>query len=93
MKRSPDLTFADYLTHEPDEEGRYELADGRLVTMPPSTWMHLLIAKFLVSRLDQAIEEMGKAEGWTTLQEPGQSLRPYIPQFSNVQPEEIQRLW
>lgn len=72
LEQSPDLMFADYLTHEPDEEGRYELADGRLVTMPPPTWMHLLIAKFLVGRLDQAIAEMGKADDWTTLQEPGQ---------------------
>lgn len=72
LEQSTDLTFADYLTYEPDEEGRYELADGRLVTMPPPTWMHLLIAKFLVGRLDQAIAEMDKADDWTTLQEPGQ---------------------
>ncbi len=37
LKQSLGLTFADYLTHEPDEEGRYELADGRLVTLPSST--------------------------------------------------------
>ena len=70
-KRPVKLTFEDYLSYSPDDEGRYELVDGTLVTMPPPTWLHLLIAKFLVNRLDEEIARLGHAQEWTTLYEPG----------------------
>lgn len=68
--QQPLLTFQDYLTYTPDAEGRYELVDGTLITMPPPTWLHLLIAKFLVNQFDRAIAQLG--EHWTALYEPGQ---------------------
>lgn len=71
-KQPVKLSFEDYLSHTPEDEGRYELVDGILETMPPPTWLHLLIAKFLVYRLDAEIARQGRAQEWTTLFEPGQ---------------------
>ena len=69
---STKLTFEDYLTLTPDQEGRYELVNGILVKMPPPTWRHMLIAKFLMQYLDTEIVKLGREQEWTTLLEPGQ---------------------
>lgn len=69
---STKLTFEDYLTHTPDREGRHELVNGILVKMPPPTWRHMLIAKFLMQCLDTEIVKLGRKQEWTTLLEPGQ---------------------
>ena len=66
------LSFVDYLSYTPADEGRYELVEGTLVTMPPPTWLHLLIAKFLVNALDTEIAKLGRQQEWTMLYEPGQ---------------------
>jgi|GEM_PF-3839350 Uma2 family endonuclease len=46
------IGFEDYLTHHNGTDYPNELVDRILVAMPPSTWMHMLIAKFLVQVLD-----------------------------------------
>jgi Uma2 family endonuclease len=72
---STKLTFEDYLTLTPDQEGRYELVNGILVKMPPPTWRHMLIAKFLIQYLDEEIVKLGRVQEWTTLLEPGQRTK------------------
>ncbi|HSM83197.1 MAG TPA: Uma2 family endonuclease [Nodosilinea sp.] len=64
--------FEDYLTHHDGGDRPQELIDGTLIDMPPPTWMHMLIAKFLVQVLDQAIVAIGRDDDWTTLAVPGQ---------------------
>ncbi|MEL6246696.1 MAG: Uma2 family endonuclease [Cyanobacteria bacterium J06648_16] len=66
------LSLEGYLAHHDEPDVRYELVHGTLVEMPPPTWLHLLIAKFLVRRLDDAIAQAGKAAEWTALSELGQ---------------------
>ncbi|MBW4484618.1 MAG: Uma2 family endonuclease [Tildeniella torsiva UHER 1998/13D] len=66
------IAFEDYLTYHDGSDRPQELLDGTLVDMPPPTWMHMLIAKFLVQVLDQAIVESGRDDDWTTLAVPGQ---------------------
>ncbi|PSR17241.1 Uma2 family endonuclease [filamentous cyanobacterium CCP3] len=76
MQLTPKLTqpigFDDYLTHHDGSDRPQELIDGTLVDMPPPTWMHMLIAKFLVQVLDQAIVDSGRDDDWTTLAVSGQ---------------------
>ena len=66
------IAFADYLNHDDGCDRPQELVDGALTDIPPPTWMHRLIAKFLVQVLDQAIEASGRDDDWTTLAVPGQ---------------------
>lgn len=66
------IAFKDYLTHHDGSDRPQELVDGALIDMPPPTWMHMLIAKFLVQVLDQAIQSIGRDDDWTTLAVPGQ---------------------
>ncbi|MEO0457091.1 MAG: Uma2 family endonuclease [Cyanobacteria bacterium P01_A01_bin.114] len=66
------LTFEEYLNHDDGTDNRYELVAGELIEMPPPTWLHLLITKFLVRTLDQAIQATERESIWTTLSEPGQ---------------------
>ncbi|MEM8807231.1 MAG: Uma2 family endonuclease [Cyanobacteria bacterium P01_G01_bin.38] len=66
------LTFDDYLTYDDGTDTRHELVNGELVEMPPPTWLHIFIAKFLVGILDQAIQETGRGPIWTALSELGQ---------------------
>lgn len=71
-KTNQAIAFDDYLAHHDGTEQPQELVDGTLVDMPPPTWMHMLIAKFLVQVLDQAIQVSGRDDDWTTLSVPGQ---------------------
>lgn len=71
-KISQALGFEDYLTHHDGSDRPQELVDGTLIDMPPPTWMHMLIAKFLVQVLDQAIQASDRDHDWTTLAVPGQ---------------------
>ena len=71
-RNKPAIGFEDYLIRDDDSDRPQELVDGTLITMPPPTWMHRLIAKFLVQVLDQAIEASGRDDDWTTLWVPGQ---------------------
>ncbi|MGB3311081.1 MAG: Uma2 family endonuclease [Nodosilinea sp.] len=71
-KNSRAIGFEDYLTHQDGSDRPQELIDGTLVDMPPPTSMHMLIAKFLVQVLDQAIVDSGRDDDWTTLAVPGQ---------------------
>jgi Uma2 family endonuclease len=66
------IGFETYLHYSDGTDTAYELVDGSLVEMPPPTWMHMLIAKFLVQVLDQAIASVGQDHQWTTLATPGQ---------------------
>jgi len=66
------IGFETYLQYSDGTDTTYELVDGSLVEMPPPTWMHMLIAKFLVQVLDQAITSVGKKHQWTTLATSGQ---------------------
>lgn len=69
---NPAIAFEDYLVDADACDRPQELVDGTLVDMPPPTWMHMLIAKFLVQVLDQAIQAEGREDDWTTLAVPGQ---------------------
>lgn len=71
-KTSQAIAFEDYLTHRDGSDRPQELVDGTLIDMPPPAWMHMLIAKFLVQVLDQAILESGRDGDWTTLPASGQ---------------------
>jgi hypothetical protein len=71
-RNKPAIGFEDYLIRDDDSDRPQELVDGTLITMPPPTWMHRLIAKFLVQVLDQAIEASRRDDDWTTLLVPGQ---------------------
>ncbi|MGB3308907.1 MAG: Uma2 family endonuclease [Nodosilinea sp.] len=71
-KLSQAIAFQDYLIHYDGSDRPQELIDGTLIDMPPPTWMHMLIAKFLVQVLDQAIVESDRDDDCTTLAVPGQ---------------------
>jgi Uma2 family endonuclease len=66
------MGFDAYLNFGDGTDTPYELVNGTLVEMPPPTWMHMLISKFLVQVLDQAISSVGRENEWTTLLTPGQ---------------------
>ncbi|MGF1569273.1 MAG: hypothetical protein ACFCVD_14595 [Nodosilinea sp.] len=68
----PAIGFEDYLTRHDGSDRPQELVDGTLLDMPPPTWMHMLIAKFLVQVLDQVIQASGRDDDWTILSVPGQ---------------------
>ncbi len=70
-KSSP-ITFADYLTYDDGTDTRYELVRGQLIAMPPPTWLHLLIARYLERLFEAAIEQMG--QDWIALQGAGQQV-------------------
>jgi len=69
-KISQAIGFEDYLTYHDGSDRPQELVDGTLINMPPPAWMHMLIAKFLVQVLDQAIQASGRDDDWTTIAVP-----------------------
>ncbi len=66
------LTFADYLAYDDGTDTRYELVRGHLVAMPPPTWQHLLIARYLERMFEAAIEQNGA--DWLAIQGAGQQV-------------------
>jgi len=63
------LSFDAYLQHADGSDQRHELVDGRLISMPPPTFRHLLIAKYLEQLLDREIRRLGLP--WLCLREAG----------------------
>jgi Uma2 family endonuclease len=63
-------SLSDYLNGDADSNQPCELAHGELVEMPPPTWLHILIAKFLEQTFDAEIDRLGQP--WVALRETGQ---------------------
>ena len=58
------LSFEDFLQLDDGTDKRYELVNGKLVEMPPTTRRHRRIAKFLETTFDAEIKRQGK--NWDT---------------------------
>ena len=50
------LTLEAYLAYDDGTDNRYELVDGKLVTMPPESDRHNLIALYLLSELMKLVD-------------------------------------
>ncbi|MBP0001855.1 MAG: Uma2 family endonuclease [Cyanobacteria bacterium SID2] len=64
-----DYSFEAYLQYDDGTDNCYELVEGRLEQMNPPTVRHILIAKFLERRFDEAIDRLGLP--WLCLREAG----------------------
>jgi Uma2 family endonuclease len=85
------LTFQEYLTVCETSEDRYELVHGELQRMPPPSWLHYRIAKFLERAFDREISRL--AHPWETFREPGQQTEAdtsRLPDVSVIPTEAIE---
>lgn len=51
-------SFEDYIVYDDDTDHRYELVDGRLETMTPPTFLHILICDLIRDVLKAEIERL-----------------------------------
>jgi Uma2 family endonuclease len=64
------LTFAEYLNFCETSQARYELVRGELQSVTPPTWLHFLIADYLVTAFKQEIAQNNYP--WIVVQGVGQ---------------------
>jgi Uma2 family endonuclease len=60
------LTFEQYLAYDDGTDDRYELEDGELILMTPSTGRHALIIRLLTNSFEAEISRLELS--WVTLQ-------------------------
>lgn len=48
-------SFEEYLAYDDGTDNRYELVDGKLESMNPPTFRHLLLAKFIVIKKSKLV--------------------------------------
>lgn len=85
------LNFADYLIYNDGTDNQYELEDGALLFMNPSTVSHALIIRFLYLLLEAEIKRLNLS--WVTLQGIGIRTnlnRSRIPDLTLVTLEQIE---
>ncbi|MEO1348617.1 MAG: Uma2 family endonuclease [Cyanobacteria bacterium J06635_15] len=63
------LSFEDYAIYDDGTETRYELVDGALIEIPPPTFRHMLIVKYIERRLDEGIQRLNL--DWLCFREAG----------------------
>ena len=62
-------SFEEYIQYEENPDNRYELVNGKLELMNPSTFRHILIAKLIERELDKEINRLELP--WLVMREGG----------------------